>query len=53
MNKKETVMAMEILLNLIKKTLKNRDEVFCPALGLSALSKEKPGLAEIPRLVRQ
>ena len=39
--KKESVMAVEIMLNLIKKTLKKREEVFLSGFGTFSIVKRK------------
>ena len=39
--KKEAAMAVEIILNLIKKTLKNRDRVFLSGFGTFSVIKRK------------
>jgi nucleoid DNA-binding protein len=53
LTKKEAVMAVEIFLGMIKKTLKRETRFSFLALELLVLLKEKPDKEEIQRLVRQ
>ncbi|MBP7509209.1 MAG: HU family DNA-binding protein [Prolixibacteraceae bacterium] len=47
--KKESVMAVEIMLNLIKKTLKKREEVFLSGFGTFSIVKRKARKGRNPK----
>jgi len=47
--KKEAVMAVEIMLNLIKKTLKKREEVFLSGFGTFSIVKRKARKGRNPK----
>lgn len=47
--KKESVMAVEIMLNLIKKTLKKREEVFLSGFGTFCIVKRKARKGRNPK----
>ncbi len=47
--KKESVMAVEIMLNLIKKTLKKKEEVFLSGFGTFSIVKRKARKGRNPK----
>jgi DNA-binding protein HU-beta len=47
--KKEAVMAVEIMLNLIKKTLKKKEEVFLSGFGTFSIVKRKARKGRNPK----
>ena len=47
--KKEAAMTMEIFLNLIKKTLKNKEEVFLSGFGTFSVVKRKVRIGRNPK----
>lgn len=47
--KKEAVMAVEIFLNLIKKTLKKREEIFISGFGTFSVVKRKARKGRNPK----
>lgn len=49
LTKKEAAMTMEIFLNLIKKTLKKRDQVFISGFGTFSIVKRKARKGRNPK----
>ncbi|MGV8057800.1 MAG: HU family DNA-binding protein [Smithellaceae bacterium] len=47
--KKEAAMTMEIFLNLIKRTLKKREEIFLPGFGTFTIVKRKARKGRNPK----